>query len=374
MQETAGAIAAGDLSQRIDIVDEHTEVGRLGHRAQRDDAADRNRVRSARRVGRTAAAVRRRRVARAAHTAHVDPRLRGAVPARRGRPARRSRQGDAPHRRGSGPHGFARRRHAAARAPRPGPPARTPARRPHPPHAATRSTTRARSRRTGRSTSRRTAPCSCPATSCGSGRCSATCCRTPTGTRRPTRRCTCASLNGDDEAVIEVADEGPGMATEDANRVFERFWRSDPSRTRSSGGAGLGLAIVAAIAAAHGGRAEVQSAPGQGSVFRVHLPHRVPLTAEGYDSDPADAAIDRVDPRRRPRRPLNSTPANSFGSSAETRTLWVGQTRTTSLPRWSPEKRRTSASGARSMPSSSCTRALISPAASQPASSLAASA
>jgi two-component system OmpR family sensor kinase len=91
-------------------------------------------------------------------------------------------------------------------------------------------------------------------------------------------------LNGDDEAVIEVADEGPGMATEDANRVFERFWRSDPSRTRSSGGAGLGLAIVAAIASAHGGRAEVQSAPGQGSTFRVHLPHRVPLTAESYDS------------------------------------------------------------------------------------------
>ena len=88
-----------------------------------------------------------------------------------------------------------------------------------------------------------------------------------------------------DEAIIEVADEGPGMATEDANRVFERFWRSDPSRTRSSGGAGLGLAIVAAIAAAHGGRAEVQSAPGQGSTFRVHLPRKVPTTPEAYQDE-----------------------------------------------------------------------------------------
>ncbi len=83
-------------------------------------------------------------------------------------------------------------------------------------------------------------------------------------------------LDSADEAVIEVADEGPGMATEDANRVFERFWRSDPSRTRSSGGAGLGLAIVAAIAGAHGGRAEVRSTPGHGSTFRVYLPHRAP--------------------------------------------------------------------------------------------------
>jgi two-component system, OmpR family, sensor kinase len=87
-------------------------------------------------------------------------------------------------------------------------------------------------------------------------------------------------VNVDEEAVIEVADEGPGMSTDDANRVFERFWRSDPSRTRSSGGAGLGLAIVSAIATAHGGRAEVQSAPGQGSVFRVHLPHQVPAAAD----------------------------------------------------------------------------------------------
>jgi two-component system OmpR family sensor kinase len=87
-------------------------------------------------------------------------------------------------------------------------------------------------------------------------------------------------LSNDDEAVIEVADEGPGVPGDDANRVFERFWRSDPSRARASGGAGLGLAIVAAIAAAHGGHAEVQSTPGHGSTFRVHLPRRAPAIVE----------------------------------------------------------------------------------------------
>jgi two-component system, OmpR family, sensor kinase len=95
-------------------------------------------------------------------------------------------------------------------------------------------------------------------------------------------------INTDDEAIIEVADEGPGMPTEDAGRVFERFWRSDPSRTRTSGGAGLGLAIVAAIANAHGGRAEVQSAPGNGSTFRVHLPRTVPTSALAYQAESFD--------------------------------------------------------------------------------------
>jgi two-component system OmpR family sensor kinase len=103
-------------------------------------------------------------------------------------------------------------------------------------------------------------------------------------------------VNGDGEAVIEVADEGPGMPSDAASRVFERFWRSDPSRARASGGAGLGLAIVAAIADAHGGRAEVESEAGRGSTFRVHLPLTVPMTpgaeaADGYEADPqVDAA------------------------------------------------------------------------------------
>jgi two-component system OmpR family sensor kinase len=78
-----------------------------------------------------------------------------------------------------------------------------------------------------------------------------------------------------DEAVIEVADEGPGMEPEEAKRVFERFWRSDPARTRASGGAGLGLSIVRAIAEAHGGRATVEAVPGEGATFRIYLPRQV---------------------------------------------------------------------------------------------------
>lgn len=73
-------------------------------------------------------------------------------------------------------------------------------------------------------------------------------------------------------AVIEVADQGPGLTPEHAARVFERFYRADPSRSRSMGGSGLGLSIVAAIAEAHGGRAEVTSTPGKGAIFSVTIP------------------------------------------------------------------------------------------------------
>jgi two-component system OmpR family sensor kinase len=87
----------------------------------------------------------------------------------------------------------------------------------------------------------------------------------------------------DTEAVIEVRDEGPGMRPDDAAQVFDRFWRSDESRVRTTGGAGLGLAIVSAIATAHGGRAEVITAPGEGAAFRIHLP-RTP-GAEAPETD-----------------------------------------------------------------------------------------
>jgi two-component system OmpR family sensor kinase len=78
-------------------------------------------------------------------------------------------------------------------------------------------------------------------------------------------------------AVIEVADQGPGMTPEVADRVFERFFRADPARTRASGGSGLGLAIVASITQAHRGTAEVDSEPGAGARFRLRLPlHATP--------------------------------------------------------------------------------------------------
>jgi two-component system OmpR family sensor kinase len=96
----------------------------------------------------------------------------------------------------------------------------------------------------------------------------------------PETHIVCAVRNEGTDAVIEVRDDGPGMTPEDAAHVFERFWRADPSRTRASGGAGLGLSIVAAIAQAHGGRAEIETAPGAGAVFRVRIPATGAPTSE----------------------------------------------------------------------------------------------
>jgi two-component system OmpR family sensor kinase len=78
---------------------------------------------------------------------------------------------------------------------------------------------------------------------------------------------------GDGSAVLTVADAGPGLTDEQRSHIFERFYRADPSRARSSGGAGLGLAIVSAVVAAHSGTVEVESTPGEGTTFRVRLPY-----------------------------------------------------------------------------------------------------
>lgn len=75
-----------------------------------------------------------------------------------------------------------------------------------------------------------------------------------------------------DDAVLEVADRGPGMNEQGASRVFERFYRTDSSRARASGGTGLGLSIVESLVRAHGGTVGVTTAPGQGCCFRVTLP------------------------------------------------------------------------------------------------------
>ena len=75
-------------------------------------------------------------------------------------------------------------------------------------------------------------------------------------------------------AIIEVRDTGPGLAPEQAERIFERFYRADPSRTRPDGSTstGLGLAIVAALVSVHAGTVEVESESGTGCTFRVRLP------------------------------------------------------------------------------------------------------
>ncbi|PZA21744.1 sensor histidine kinase [Modestobacter versicolor] len=79
-----------------------------------------------------------------------------------------------------------------------------------------------------------------------------------------------------DVVVLAVRDEGPGLAPGDADRVFERFYRADASRTRAAGGTGLGLSIVASLVAAHGGRVDLTTAPGEGSTFAVRLPRSGP--------------------------------------------------------------------------------------------------
>ncbi len=76
---------------------------------------------------------------------------------------------------------------------------------------------------------------------------------------------------GRDEVVVEVHDDGPGLPPGLADHAFERFTRGDTSRTRASGGAGLGLSLVAAIAQAHRGTASVRSEPGS-TTFRITLP------------------------------------------------------------------------------------------------------
>jgi two-component system OmpR family sensor kinase len=92
--------------------------------------------------------------------------------------------------------------------------------------------------------------------------------------------------DGEQHAIIEVSDQGPGLTPEQAEHVFERFYRVDKARTRRAAtrvslangltaphsGSGLGLAIVAALVAAHSGDVEVDTALGRGATFRVRLP------------------------------------------------------------------------------------------------------
>jgi two-component system OmpR family sensor kinase len=90
--------------------------------------------------------------------------------------------------------------------------------------------------------------------------------------------------NSSPAVTLDVTDHGPGMTTEQAQRVFERFYRTDQARTRATGGSGLGLAIVNALVTAHGGVASVRTAPNQGATFRIALP----LAPEAHGGAAAD--------------------------------------------------------------------------------------
>jgi len=76
----------------------------------------------------------------------------------------------------------------------------------------------------------------------------------------------------DDQAILSVHDNGPGIAPDHLRRIFERFFRTDDARARSSGGTGLGLAIARWIVAVHNGQITADSTPGEGTTFKVRLP------------------------------------------------------------------------------------------------------
>jgi two-component system, OmpR family, sensor histidine kinase SenX3 len=81
---------------------------------------------------------------------------------------------------------------------------------------------------------------------------------------------------------ISVTDQGIGIPSAEVDRIFERFYRVDPARHRSTGGTGLGLSIVKHVAATHGGEVRVWSVEGQGSTFTLTLPRArtTPLSQE----------------------------------------------------------------------------------------------
>jgi signal transduction histidine kinase len=97
---------------------------------------------------------------------------------------------------------------------------------------------------------------------------------------------------------VDVADDGPGVPAAERTRVFQRFVRLDDARARADGGAGLGLAIVAEVVAAHGGTVDVVDGPLGGALFRVRLP--LPDEAPLEDPLPDEAVVDEPAPRPSP--------------------------------------------------------------------------
>ncbi|GAA1887725.1 ATP-binding protein [Asanoa iriomotensis] len=92
-------------------------------------------------------------------------------------------------------------------------------------------------------------------------------------------RITISTALDDDTVELSVADQGIGIAPDEVDRIFERFYRADRARSRATGGTGLGLAIVKHIATNHGGRIDVVSTLGEGSTFTLRLPASPPDAA-----------------------------------------------------------------------------------------------
>ena len=109
------------------------------------------------------------------------------------------------------------------------------------------------------------------------------------------------------QAFLEVSDDGVGMPPDVAARAFEPFYRPEGSRARGEGTAGLGLSIAAAIAEAHGGTVELDTAPGQGARFRVCLPLDVPWSPSDPPRTGCREAIPASDGAPEPRAGARAT-------------------------------------------------------------------
>jgi two-component system sensor histidine kinase SenX3 len=115
---------------------------------------------------------------------------------------------------------------------------------------------------------------------------------------------------------LTVSDQGPGIPEADLDRIFERFYRVDPARSRATGGTGLGLAIVKHIARNHGGDVRVWSSPGAGSTFTLTLP----IVDTSTEPDPEISHAAPTEPAQRPanRRMTGTDPSASSASAAAT--------------------------------------------------------
>ncbi|NMO91838.1 sensor histidine kinase [Actinomycetospora sp. TBRC 11914] len=145
----------------------------------------------------------------------------------------------------------------------------------------------------------------------------------PTGSPVSVRRRRVRGPDGRHRIEISVTDRGIGIAPEHQERVFERFFRVDPARSRATGGTGLGLAIVKHVAANHGGEVRVWSEPGVGSTFtlRLPVPTGTPDDGEAHDPAPGAPGVPEPDearvphrPAERHRRPDRPQPARSQGT------------------------------------------------------------
>ena len=290
MGETAGAIAAGDLSRRVSPATPRTEVGRLGlalnAMLERLEEAFAERQASEDRL--------RRFLADASHELRTPlASIRGYAELFRIGAATRSRRGRA-------------RRCAASRTRRRGwaCSSRTCSRSRASTRCATRSAQPRRPRRSSPATPSTTrAPPRPTATIDAATRDGATAVvgdphqlrqvlAQPAAQRARAHAAGHAdrglgAREGDGAVRLEVRDHGPGLPAEDTDALFERFWRAEGGRERGRAGAGLGLAIVAAIVDAHGGHVVAANAPGGGARFTVRLPAGVATAAP--DEQPAHA-------------------------------------------------------------------------------------